>query len=81
MPGLPLSSYDEGKHWATTVPKPSEAEGEEQESLVNQALDHFVLVVLDPTEIDLVELEPIPNRRTKWTKKSNNEWTEQIVVP
>jgi pyridoxamine 5'-phosphate oxidase len=63
-----------------TVPRPGEAVGEEQQRLVKLALDNFVLVVLDPIEIDLVELAPIPNRRTMWVKKGT-EWEEQIVVP
>lgn len=75
-----MISYDEGKTWPETVPKRDEADGEEQERLVKQALDNFVLVVLDPTEIDFLELNPIPNRRTTWTK-NGREWKEQIVVP
>ena len=80
VPGSPMESYDEAKNWPVTIPKRGEAEGEEQNRNIEEALSNFALVVLEPAEVDLVELRPIPNRRTTWMKKGK-EWEEHIVVP
>ncbi|KAF8588562.1 hypothetical protein K439DRAFT_1384356 [Ramaria rubella] len=80
VPGTPMESYDEAKKWPVTAPRRGETDGEEEERIVEQALNNFALVVLNPIEVDFLELGPIPNRRTKWTKKEEG-WEEQIVVP
>ncbi|KAF8524957.1 hypothetical protein JB92DRAFT_3081728 [Gautieria morchelliformis] len=80
VPGSPMTSYDDAEKWPVTLPKHGEADGEEQKRLVEEALRNFALVVLDPTEVDFLELGPSPDRRTTWTKKGR-EWEEHIVVP
>ncbi|KAF8516295.1 pyridoxamine 5'-phosphate oxidase-domain-containing protein [Hysterangium stoloniferum] len=79
VPGSPMKSYDEAKEWPQTAPKRDEATGDEKH-VVEEALGNFALVVLDPTEVDLVDLVVLPNRRTVWTKKGD-AWEERIVVP
>lgn len=78
-PGTLMDSYEEANKWPETAPTRGEAEGAEQK-VVDEALVNFALVVLDPSEVDFLELDPIPNRRTKWIKKGDG-WDEQIVVP
>ncbi len=41
------------------------------------ALSHFALVVIDPTDIDYVELGPLPNRRTRFWKNEKGSWSEE----
>jgi len=75
-----MASYEEAKRWPETAVKRGEAKEEEEKRVVEEALVNFALVVLDPTEVEFLELGPIPNRRTRWTKKGD-QWEEQIVVP
>ncbi|TNY22753.1 pyridoxamine 5'-phosphate oxidase-domain-containing protein [Rhodotorula diobovata] len=59
-----------------------EAEGDEQKKQVEQALENFALVVIDCTEVDLVDLGSQPNTRTRWTfDTASNEWKEEELVP
>jgi pyridoxamine 5'-phosphate oxidase len=80
VPGSLMTNYDDAKKWPLKLPKHGEADGEEQKRMVEEALRNFALVVLDPTEVDFLELGPSPDRRTMWTKKGK-EWAEHIVVP
>ncbi|GAA5873338.1 hypothetical protein JCM1840_000030 [Sporobolomyces johnsonii] len=58
-----------------------EAQGdEEQKKQIEQALENFALVVIDPEEVDLVDLGSTPNRRTQW-KLTGDQWSEVAVVP
>ncbi|KJA28370.1 hypothetical protein HYPSUDRAFT_129559 [Hypholoma sublateritium FD-334 SS-4] len=47
------------------------------------ALDNFALVVIDPYEIDFVDLSLIPNERILFTKQKGSLgwWNEQKLVP
>ncbi|GAA5855535.1 hypothetical protein JCM8547_007878 [Rhodosporidiobolus lusitaniae] len=59
-----------------------EAEGEEQKKQIAEALKNFALIVIDPTEVDLVDLGAVPNTRTAWKlDSSSNEWKEECLVP
>ncbi|GAA5821330.1 hypothetical protein JCM11251_004574 [Rhodosporidiobolus azoricus] len=59
-----------------------DAEGEEQKKQVEQALKNMALVVIDPTEIDLVDLGSEPNTRTFWRlDASDGQWKEEGLVP
>ncbi|GAA5948803.1 hypothetical protein JCM21900_005305 [Sporobolomyces salmonicolor] len=58
-----------------------EATGDdEQKKQIEQALEHFVLIVIDPEEVDLVDLGSTPNTRTQW-KLTGGKWSEAAVVP
>ncbi|KAH7922672.1 hypothetical protein BV22DRAFT_1121322 [Leucogyrophana mollusca] len=81
-PGTPLASYDDAKEWPETVPRLSEAESESDKRNVQTALGNFALVIIEPTEVDYVELGSVPQRRTRFVWKGEGEgWAEQIVVP
>ena len=79
VPGTTMNSYDTAKEWPESLPKLSEAEGEEKR-LVQRAMRNFALVVIDPLVVDHVELGVVPNQRTLYTKKGD-EWQAQILVP
>lgn len=87
VPGTPLpGGYAAAKEWPESLPKLSEVEegdgGEESKRLLKDALKNFALVVIDPMEVDYVELGVMPNQRTNFRlDKSNGEWVEEIVVP
>lgn len=72
--------YEEAKKWPQQLPKLGEADNEEDKTNLEIALGNFALVVIDPLEVDFVELGVVPNQRTKFTR-DNEEWTEEILVP
>ncbi|KIK71550.1 hypothetical protein GYMLUDRAFT_211887 [Collybiopsis luxurians FD-317 M1] len=88
-PGSPLAGgEEEAKKWPERVDEPKDSEGaddsdEAKENRKNweKALRNFALLVVDPTEIDYVELGVIPNRRTKFTRSAQGTWQEQALVP
>ena len=82
-PGQPL--YPEfimdPKYWPLEVSKIGEAKGEKEERDLEVALGNFALVVIEPNEVDYVELATRPNRRTRFTMNSRGEWKEEVLVP
>jgi len=85
IPGSPILSvqgYDTAKQWPQALPKLSEVgQGDDEKwKLVQGALTNFALVIIDPLEVDHVELGVVPNRRTRYEWVGDN-WVEQIVVP
>jgi pyridoxamine 5'-phosphate oxidase len=80
-PGSKLEGgYEEAKKWPQKLPTFSDVESEEDKSILELALSNFALVVIDPFEVDFVELGIVPNQRTKFTRQQEN-WVEEIVVP
>ncbi|KAH8094772.1 pyridoxamine 5'-phosphate oxidase-domain-containing protein [Phellopilus nigrolimitatus] len=85
VPGTSLqgvSGYDAAKTWPESLPKlrDSNADGATRK-LVQEALGNFALVLIDPTEVDYVELGVVPNRRTRFFKNKEGKWDEEAVVP
>ncbi|KAF8899333.1 hypothetical protein BD779DRAFT_1667018 [Infundibulicybe gibba] len=72
VPGSPLSNPEEARGW----PEQVDAPGEQWDA----ALRNFALLVVDPDDVDVVELGVVPNRRTRfWIR--DGEWAEQALVP
>ncbi|BGP14601.1 hypothetical protein JCM10213_001948 [Rhodosporidiobolus nylandii] len=81
VPGTPLKDWG-GKMEDLPAELPEEGENEEQKKQVEQALKNFALVVIDPSEVDLVDLGAQPNERTQWRlNPAAAEWSEVAVVP
>ncbi|TCD67880.1 hypothetical protein EIP91_011814 [Steccherinum ochraceum] len=84
-PGSEISSYDDAKSWPSTVKNVGEAETDEEKANLEEALKNFALVLIEPLDIDWVQLGVIPNRRTRFYRKeqegSGDEWIETIEVP
>jgi pyridoxamine 5'-phosphate oxidase len=78
MPGG--GGYDEAKQWPEKVPKFDEAKSDEERKLVEEALSNFALVVLEPFDVDYVEMAVMPNQRTRFVREGD-EWKEEILVP
>ncbi|KAI0042589.1 hypothetical protein FA95DRAFT_1564199 [Auriscalpium vulgare] len=72
--------YEEMDSWPTTVKKPSDARTEEEKALAAEALGNYALVVIEPLEVDWVQMAIRPNRRTRFTRVDDG-WEEVPVVP
>jgi len=85
LPGAPMKSYDEAKTWPKTLPNLGEEENEEEKKNLEFAFGNFALVVIEPLEVDFVQLGIIPNQRTIFKRQeglgTGEEWVEEIVVP
>ncbi|KAI0694427.1 hypothetical protein BC835DRAFT_1406441 [Cytidiella melzeri] len=83
-PGSTMSSYDEANTWRTKVPYFKELKTEEDKKKYEYALSNFAMVVVEPLEVDWVQLGEHPNRRTLFTRKDEaggSVWVEDILVP
>ena len=87
-PGTLLpNGHDEAKKWVQTLPNYEEANKEGNEKVKEnweKACRNFALVVIDPAEVDYVELGVKPNRRSVFKKGVGSDkmgWNELAVVP
>lgn len=83
VPGTPLKGgYDDALEWPESVPALGDAKNEEEKKNVEEALKNFALVVIEPFEVDFVELGTRPEKRTIYRRKpQETEFTVTIVVP
>ncbi|OCB89010.1 hypothetical protein A7U60_g3817 [Sanghuangporus baumii] len=81
VPGSRLIDPGDAKESPETLPKSDET-GDKKE-LVATALKNFALVIIDPLEVDYVEVGVMPNRRTRFFRESAGEggWKEEALVP
>ena len=93
--GLPLvggRAMGVPETWPRRIPATDSVSenGDEEEArmFVTEALANFALVVIEPLEVDWVELGCVPNRRTKFVRAGKEgkgrrewEWAEEEVVP
>lgn len=81
VPGSPMDSYSDAEKWPVKVAKPGE-EGYDAKDY-EEALGNFALLLIDPIEVDYVELGVMPNRRTKFVRQESDDqrWKEMILVP
>ena len=81
-PGSPMEGgYEEAKKWPETIPTTTGATNEKEKKLVETALGNFALVLVEPTFVDWVQLDTVPDRRTFFDRGQDGLWTETIVVP
>ncbi|KAG1902570.1 uncharacterized protein F5891DRAFT_143076 [Suillus fuscotomentosus] len=81
IPGSPMDSYSDAEKWPVTVAKPGE-EGYDAKNY-EEARGNFALLLIDPIEVDYIELGVMPNRRTKFVRQESDDerWKEVILVP
>jgi len=80
-PGSPLQGgYEEMRDWPIEVPKPSEAQTEKEKELAEFALSNYALVVIEPLNVDWLQMAVKPNRRTFFIREGV-DWKEVIVAP
>ncbi|KAF8131548.1 pyridoxamine 5'-phosphate oxidase-domain-containing protein [Boletus edulis] len=81
VPGTPLDE-DEMKKWPKRLPKVGEAGSEAEKRLLGVALGNFALLMVEPFEVDYVELGVVPNRRTRCEREEGSVvFKETLVVP
>lgn len=82
VPGTRLAGgYADARAWPESLPRLGEASGEDERRLLEEALGNFALVVVDPTEVDYVELGIVPNQRTRFWRNGEGTWEEEAIVP
>jgi len=82
IPGTRLEGgYDEAKKWPERVQEPKEGDDEQVKKNWDMALDNFAVVLIDPDEVDFVELGVMPNRRTRFWRNSDGSWDSEALVP
>ncbi|KAF8844221.1 hypothetical protein BDN67DRAFT_963354 [Paxillus ammoniavirescens] len=86
VPGTPLEGGEEEmKKWPEKLPKLGEAESEEDKKNLAFALENFALLLVEPFEVDLIELGVQPNKRTNfkrdWEDPNSIEFKETALVP
>lgn len=80
IPGSRLENPEDAKRWPNELPKRAEAEEGKEKEQVDEALRNFAMLLLEPREVDVVELEPDPHLRTKYIRVAEG-WTEESLVP
>jgi hypothetical protein len=81
IPGTPLKGgFEEMNDWPVKVPKPSEAKTEKERELVELALNNYALIVIEPLNVDWVQMNIKPNRRSLFSREGVH-WTDVPVVP
>ncbi|KAG6842373.1 hypothetical protein C0991_007503 [Blastosporella zonata] len=81
-PGTPLQGgEEEAKKWPVKLEEPAEDADEETKKNWRTALGNFALLIVDPIEVDYVELGVLPNRRTRFWRRSDGSWQSEAVVP
>ncbi|KAJ7292692.1 pyridoxamine 5'-phosphate oxidase-domain-containing protein [Mycena rebaudengoi] len=81
VPGSRLEGgQEEAKKWPVEFEEPKEGD-EEGKRNWETALSNFALIVIEPTDVDYVELGPVPNQRTRFWMTAKGEWTEEELVP
>jgi pyridoxamine 5'-phosphate oxidase len=71
-----VGGYEESKKWPERV-----GDGEEDKENWDKAMKNFGLLVVDPVEVDYVELGVVPNRRTRFKRDEAGVWKEEPIVP
>jgi hypothetical protein len=80
-PGSPLhGGYEDMGDWPIEVPKPTEAQTEKEKELAEFALGNYALIVIEPLNVDWLQMAIKPNRRTFFTREGV-DWKEVIVAP
>lgn len=82
VPGSRLEGgYEESKKWLVKLEEPKESDSEETKKNWQTALDNFALLIIEPQEVDFLELGVVPNRRTLYRRTKDGLWESDALVP
>ncbi|RDB29289.1 hypothetical protein Hypma_016079 [Hypsizygus marmoreus] len=82
VPGSRLEGgEEEARKWPVRLEEPGEDSTEEDRKNWETALGNFALLIVDPTEVDYVELGAEPDRRTRFWRTREGLWEDEAVVP
>ncbi|ETW86706.1 hypothetical protein HETIRDRAFT_308008 [Heterobasidion irregulare TC 32-1] len=71
--------YGDAENWVSTVKKQQDAQTDEEKKNTEVALSNFALVVIEPFEVDWVQMGIVPNQRTRFWREGN-AWKDQAVA-
>lgn len=78
-PGSVLEGgQEEAKKWLEKLEEPEDGGGAKNWAT---ALENFVLVIIEPIEVDYLTMAVLPNRRFKFTRAVEGGWDEVEIVP
>jgi len=80
VPGSKLENPEDAKKWPNELPSRAEAANDKEKEQVDEALKNFAVLLLEPREVDVLELAAVPYLRTKYFKVDGG-WTEESLVP
>lgn len=80
VPGSGLENPEDAKKWPSELPKSAEAANDMEKEQVAVALKNFAMLLLEPREVDVLELTAFPYLRTKYVRVEGG-WTEESLVP
>lgn len=81
-PGSRLVDDKQAKKWPKSLKEP--AEGDKRSAtrkLWSTALDNFALVLIEPNEVDYLQLGVVPNKRTRYWREPDSSWQSESLVP
>jgi len=80
VPGSTLENPEDAKKWPSELPKRAEVANDTEKEQVDEALKNCAILLLEPREVDVLELAPVPKLRTKYVTVDEC-WTEESLVP
>ena len=86
VPGTSLRDAggpEAAKKWPVRIdePRPEDPQGSPARKLWNEALRNFALLIIEPIEVDFVDLAEQPNRRFRFERIEAGQWAEEELVP
>lgn len=81
VPGSRLDDYELAKSWPEKLEEPQAGDDERTRQVWTTALQNFALLVIDPTEVDYLELGVVPDRRTRFWHTNGGSWDSELLVP
>lgn len=83
-PGSQTPSYDEPNKWPSSIPNLKDLKTDADRKNYETALSKFSMIIIEPLQIDWVQLGEKPNRRTLFTRRDEqhgSHWSEEILAP
>lgn len=78
VPGSRLQ--EDASQWPETVKSLDEDDGKENKKNWEYGFGNFALLVIDPLEVDYLDMAVVPNRRWRqWVQEG--KWFEEEIVP
>ena len=68
---------EDAQDWPTELPMRAEAKDGTEKEKVDEALMNFAVLLLEPSEVEVIEYKPVPKLRTKYVKDGDG-WTESL---
>jgi hypothetical protein len=84
IPGSSLADAPDPKTWPVALHESSQGgervSGDEDALALALAKENFVLLIIDPRRVEMLDLRASPHERTEWVRR-DGEWIETALVP